>query len=175
MRTPRFHGPGVASVDRVPSNTLAGESPHRSARLSTEVRAQANQQFAKVMRLLGRYTGVSGPVRAMGGSRRFGSKSLRFRGRVFALLYYRGTLVVKLPSSRVDELVASGEGARWDPSRRGPFREWLELDPVSAHDWTTLAKEGLEYARSLPSTDGMGHASTNTENARPASFSKDLY
>ena len=114
---------------------------------------RAVRRFARVVRELASDRDVRGVLWPSAGPRRFGSESLRFRGKVFALLYYRRTLVVKLPRSRVEELEAAGVGARWNPARRGPFREWLELDPASTHDWTDLAREALDFAQSLHATN----------------------
>jgi hypothetical protein len=48
----------------------------------------------------------------------FGSDSLKERGKIFAMLS-QGRLVVKLPRQRVDALVATGDGERFDPRRDG--------------------------------------------------------
>src|SRR5215470_8676188 len=56
----------------------------------------------------------------------FGSGSLRIDGKIFAM-FVRGHLVVKLPRVRVDELVAAGEGERFDANKGTPMKEWLML------------------------------------------------
>ena len=77
----------------------------------------------------------------------FGSGTFRHRGKIFAMLR-RGHLVVKLPSTRVDSLVASGDGARFDRNQGRPMREWLVLDPDSALDWAAIAREALTFVSS---------------------------
>ena len=57
----------------------------------------------------------------------------------------RGRLVVKLPQPRVDALVASGQGVRFDANKGTPMKEWLSLDPTSPMDWEELAREALHF------------------------------
>jgi hypothetical protein len=78
------------------------------------------------------------------GSRGFGSHALRVRGKIFAMVV-RGHLVVKLPKVRVDELVESGDGVRFDANKGTPMKEWLSLDVESALDWEPLAREALSF------------------------------
>jgi hypothetical protein len=78
------------------------------------------------------------------GSRGFGSHALRVRGKIFAMVV-RGHLVVKLPKARVDELVDTGDGIRFDANKGKPMKEWLSLDAHSAVDWEPLAREALAF------------------------------
>jgi len=78
---------------------------------------------------------------------RFGSNALKIGGKIFAMLV-RGALVVKLPRKRVDELVASGDGTRFDPRGGRPMTEWLVLDPASRQGWLPLAAEAMQYVGS---------------------------
>jgi TfoX/Sxy family transcriptional regulator of competence genes len=77
----------------------------------------------------------------------FGSGGLRHRGKIFAMLT-RGHLVVKLPSTRVDLLGGSGDGARFDGNKGRPMREWFTLDPDSTLDWESLAREAMAFVSS---------------------------
>jgi hypothetical protein len=64
----------------------------------------------------------------------FGSSpGLRVGGRIFAMLA-GGALVVKLPKDRVDQLVASGVGARFDPGHGRVMREWVTVPMGHATD-----------------------------------------
>ena len=82
------------------------------------------------------------------GKNGFGTGALQLRGRVFAMLT-AGTLVVKLPRQRVDALVASGDGNRFDPRRDGRLmKEWLVVAPTSEQDWLSLARDALEFVGS---------------------------
>lgn len=76
--------------------------------------------------------------------RGFGSDALKVSGRIFAMLV-RDRLVVKLPRGRVDALVASGEGQRFDPGHGRLMKEWLSLDPTSDQGWEPLAREALAF------------------------------
>lgn len=66
--------------------------------------------------------------------------ALKLDGKIFAM-FVRGDLVAKLPKSRVDELVAAGQGVRFDPRRDGRLmKEWLVVGS-SAPNWIELARE----------------------------------
>ncbi|HLJ81429.1 MAG TPA: hypothetical protein VKT52_08090, partial [Ktedonobacterales bacterium] len=56
---------------------------------------------------------------------------------------------VKLPRQRVDALIASGDGERFDPRRDGRMmKEWLALSPTSEQEWLPLAREALAFVAS---------------------------
>lgn len=84
------------------------------------------------------------PPEGPAAQQRFGSSGLRIHGRIFAMLA-RGKLVVKLPKPRVDALVASGDGERFDAGKGRPMKEWLSLDPSSEQEWLALAREALAF------------------------------
>ena len=95
--------------------------------------------------LVGELIGTAGVSPPQGGSG-FGRTALRFQDRIFAMLV-RGRLVVKLPAERVDALVASGDGVRFDANKGRPMQEWVSLDPGSRRGWLSLAREALDFAR----------------------------
>jgi hypothetical protein len=78
----------------------------------------------------------------------FGSSGLRIGGRIFALLSSRDAFVVKLPRRRVDELVASGDGDRFDPGHGRIMKEWLAVRPSSSLEWPALAEEAMAFVGS---------------------------
>jgi len=88
--------------------------------------------------------GEAGVTVPQGGSG-FGRSALRFDGKIFAMLV-RGRLVLKLPASRVSEMVAAGAGDHFDANKGTPMKEWLSLDPQSAEPWLPLAHEALAFA-----------------------------
>jgi len=101
---------------------------------------------------LGRYLdlvddlmGIDGVTPPAGGSG-FGRGSLKYRGKIFAMLV-RGRLVVKLPADRVTALIKGGEGVAFDANKGTAMREWFSLAPDSGLDWLSLATEALEFAR----------------------------
>jgi hypothetical protein len=78
----------------------------------------------------------------------FGSApGLRVKGKIFAMLV-KGELVVKLPKGRVDELVASGAAAQFDPGHGRLMKEWASVAPESSEDWERLAGEALQFVGS---------------------------
>jgi hypothetical protein len=80
--------------------------------------------------------------------RTFGSSALKVRQKIFAMLV-RGKLVVKLPKTRVDALVESRDGERYDPRHDGRLMsEWVTIEPTSKTEWIALAREALEFVSS---------------------------
>jgi TfoX/Sxy family transcriptional regulator of competence genes len=82
--------------------------------------------------------GSDGPQRA------FGSTSLKTSGKIFAMLV-NGRLVVKLDRKRVDALVKSGAGERFDPGHGRLMKEWLAIDSDSDDLWRSLATEAEAF------------------------------
>jgi hypothetical protein len=100
-------------------------------------------RFDEVVAALANTEGVAAPQ--PGQSNKFGSSGLKVHGKIFAMLV-RDRLVVKLPRRRVDALVGSEEGERFDPRHDGRLmQEWLVLSPTSALDWLTLAREAMAF------------------------------
>lgn len=80
--------------------------------------------------------------------KKFGkSDELRVNDKIFAMLV-RGNLVVKIPRDRVDALVTSGDGERFDSGGGRVMKEWLTLKPDSRQDWLALAKEAIAFVAS---------------------------
>jgi hypothetical protein len=102
----------------------------------------ADERFADLVDELVGLPGVT-PPRGGGG---FGRNALRWDKKIFAMLV-RGSLVVKLPAKRVDELVEAGEGVRFDANKGTPMKEWFTLDPESSLPWGRLAREALDHAQ----------------------------
>ena len=99
-------------------------------------------RFAAVVEALGRKPGVT---HSSAKSRLFGSKALKVHDKIFAMVSSSGHFVVKLPKARVDALVNSGDGGRFEASQGRPAKEWLQVDPESGQDWLELAREALEF------------------------------
>jgi hypothetical protein len=87
-----------------------------------------------------------------GPTNQFGSSALKIDGRIFAMVSAKRLLVVKLPSERVDALVAIGIGIRSAGSRGRPLREWLALEPGSAEHWLEMAGEAMEFVVRKPNS-----------------------
>ena len=85
------------------------------------------------------YGSDGGPQRA------FGSTSLKTDGKIFAMLV-KDRLVVKLDRRRVDALVASGDGERFDPGHGRLMKEWLSVaEPASDEAWLEFATEAEAF------------------------------
>jgi hypothetical protein len=78
----------------------------------------ANERYATIVEALLGQPGVTHSSDGSQPMKGFGSSALKVQGKIFAMLV-RGRLVVKLPRQRVDALVASGGGERYDPRRDG--------------------------------------------------------
>jgi len=76
------------------------------------------------------------------------SRGLRVRGRIFAI-FGDEALTVKLPRTRVDELVADGIGARFDPGHGRIMREWITVPAANEDSWDALADEAMNFVSSL--------------------------
>jgi len=94
--------------------------------------------------LIDELVGLPGVTPPAGGTG-FGRSAIRFNGKIFAM-FVRGHLVLKLPEERVDDLVASGHGSRFDANKGKPMREWLNLNAGSDLSWLPLAREALSFA-----------------------------
>lgn len=100
-------------------------------------------RYAQLVRAFASERGVTSISEGKG----FGSSGqLKVEGRIFAMLV-RDELVVKLPRARVDELVAEGEGVRFDAGKGTPMREWFVLSATSKKAWATLAREAHDFVR----------------------------
>ena len=103
---------------------------------------ETKERFASVVEALANAPGVT---YSKSGSRLFGAAALKVHDKIFAMVSSGGQFVVKLPKARVEELVASGAGARFDANRGRPMKEWLEVQSESAEQWLQLAQEALRF------------------------------
>ena len=78
--------------------------------------------------------------------RGFGSGALKVNGKIFAMLSSRDDFVVKLPKSRVDELVQAGVGTQFEPGPGRVMKEWLAMarEPKTP-SWLDLAREARRF------------------------------
>jgi hypothetical protein len=101
----------------------------------------SEELYAKIVETMLLVTGVT----LGSGKRGFGSSALRINNKIFAMLSSKGEFVVKLPKQRVDALVTSGAGVRFDPGHGRIMKEWLAANRTSREGWQALAKEAMEY------------------------------
>lgn len=104
-----------------------------------------NQRFAIVAKAL-----LKNPAVTLGskGEKGFGSSALQLNDKIFAMLSSNGQFVVKLPKERVDSLIASGNGERFDPGHGRLMKQWLAIEPTSDANWLALAREAMEFVGS---------------------------
>jgi hypothetical protein len=76
--------------------------------------------------------------------RGFGSGALKVNGKIFAMITSKGQFVVKLPSSRVDELIRSGRGERFEPRPERAMKEWVS---ATGTRWVALAREAYAFVK----------------------------
>ena len=116
--------------------------------MSHSLSAPEARYTALVEALLGN-EGVTQSADGPNAKKGFGaSGQLKINGKIFAMLV-RGKLVVKLPKRRVDALVGTGAGERFDPRHDGRLmKEWVTIEPTSTADWLPLAREAMEYVAS---------------------------
>ena len=89
-------------------------------------------------------------------TRMVGSAGLNTHAKTFAMLVRR-RLVVKLPSERVQELLAAGTGGRFDPGHGRLMREWISR--AASTDPTTcrmLMAETLRFVGAALASGGGG-------------------
>jgi len=61
------------------------------------------------------------------------------------MLSSNDAFVVKLPQQRVNALIASGDGERFDPGHGRLMKEWVAVEPTSEEEWLSLAQEALVF------------------------------
>ena len=69
---------------------------------------------------------------------------LRVDNKIFSMLVNEN-LVVRLPKSRAEALIASGAGSEFDPGHGRPMTGWVSVSPASQEDWMTLSREALDF------------------------------
>ncbi|MDB6064783.1 MAG: TfoX/Sxy family protein [Pedosphaera sp.] len=108
----------------------------------TKANAPVEEVYAKIVRAFSANAGVTMGTK---GKKGFGSSALRTKNKIFAMVSSKGAFVVKLPKERVDELVASGAGKRFDPGHGRIMKEWIELDSTVQKSWLKLAREAESF------------------------------
>jgi hypothetical protein len=104
---------------------------------STAPKIALDPRFAPVARAFARHRDVTQ-------GKLFTATALKVNGKIFAM-FPRGRFVVKLPKSRVDELVESGNGQRFGPGKR-VMKEWVAVDAEC--DWIAFAREAYAFVKS---------------------------
>jgi hypothetical protein len=74
----------------------------------------------------------------------FGARALKIQDKVFAMLV-KGDLVVKLPRERVEQMVSSSSGRRFDPGHGRLMREWVAIPLGLKASWPRLVREAKDF------------------------------
>jgi hypothetical protein len=80
------------------------------------------------------------------------SSGLRVSAKIYAI-HNDGGLVLKLPSARVQELIATGDAAAWGPGTGKTMKEWVAISPAVIEDWPTLVAEARTFVGDLARRD----------------------
>lgn len=76
-----------------------------------------------------------------------GLACLRVGGQFVAMPHHKVEgLVVKLPASRVADLIEDGTGEKFAPAGK-VFKEWLAVTSLDESIWRNLLAEGVQFAR----------------------------
>ena len=110
----------------------------------------SEERFTKIVKALSGHPGVTPPPDTTQSRKKFGSSGLKINDKIFAMISSKGEFVVKLPQQRVDVLITSGKGKRFDPGHGRLMKEWLTLETTSGEVWLRLAKEAMEFVASRP-------------------------
>jgi hypothetical protein len=106
------------------------------------------ERFKTIVEVLLNNPDVTPPSDGAQSKKGFGSSALKIQNKIFAMLV-RDKLVVKLPKPRVDALVASGKGDRFDPRQDGRLmKEWVTVESTYEEEWLALATEAMEFVAS---------------------------
>jgi hypothetical protein len=97
------------------------------------------ERFAEIAEVLLESPGVSQSVK-----KGFGSFGLMIGGKLFAM-HRNGELLLKLPKTRVNALVARGVGERFDWGQGRPMNEWVAVKSTGAADWLALASDAMNF------------------------------
>lgn len=73
------------------------------------------------------------------------SPGLKVGGKIFAM-FTRDRFVVKLPRTRVDELIAQSAGTRFDPGHGRLMKEWVVVN-LPTRSWLALAEEAYTFVK----------------------------
>ena len=104
---------------------------------------EIDPRFAPVVKAFAKHRDVSA-------GKLMASYGLKVHGKIFAM-FGRGKFVAKLPMGRVDELVNSGKGERFDPGHGRLMKEWIAMAGERA-SWVELAMEAYGFVKQDKST-----------------------
>jgi TfoX/Sxy family transcriptional regulator of competence genes len=110
----------------------------------TQAQLTPRERYAQLVETFLGNPDVIPPAESHSSKKTFGSSTLRFKGKIFAMLVDEA-LVVKLPRKRVDALIELGAGQRFDGGKGQLLKEWLRVEPSAEERWLPLTQEALEF------------------------------
>jgi hypothetical protein len=110
----------------------------------TDSEDQCERRYAAIAAQLTMLPGVTQSMK-----RGFAQYGLKVEDKLFACLWRRDSLILKLPRNRVDWLADSGDGRRFDPGHGRPMKEWIVVNADAAVDWLDLAREAMDFVRKV--------------------------
>jgi hypothetical protein len=129
------------AVPDIPRRARQG-APYSTAPTSPPGPGSAAERFAELVEHFAHQPGVAVP--GHGRRRGFGSQALKVDGSIFAMLT-REQLVVKMPDTRVAELIDAGTGTPFTAGKAAPMKEWLTVTTDEPSTWLALAREALAF------------------------------
>lgn len=105
-------------------------------------RTRTAHKFAKVIEVLSKDRGIT-----IGGGKGFGRGALKAKGRIFAMISSEDQFVVKLSKDRVDALVASAAGKRFEPRPGKLMKEWLVMTGLRLG---RAGERGSRFRKTIP-------------------------
>ena len=76
-----------------------------------------------------------------------GSPCLRYKGEFIAMMFAREeSLIVKLASERVNEIIASGDGNAFTFTKKR-FNKWVLIPIEFEHKYADYLEQALQYAK----------------------------
>jgi len=106
-------------------------------------RASSESSFNALVKSFAKDPDVTPP----GAGKGFGSRALKVKGKIFAMISSKAEFVVKLPDTRAAELVAAGRAKYFDAGRGKAMKQWAVITG-GERQWLPLAKEALEFVAS---------------------------
>ena len=75
-------------------------------------------------------------------------EAIKIKKKMFAM-FSKGNYVLKLPKSRVEELISSGNGLPYDPGNGKIMKKWVIIPEKYSSKWIEYASEAKKFAKIL--------------------------
>lgn len=118
------------------------KAPSRPAKTNARLKSQppGPNAFMAVVKAFANDPEVTPP----GAGKGFGSRALKVKGKIFAMISSKSEFVVKLPTARAAELVTAGQAKYFDAGRGKAMKEWAAITG-GERLWLPLAKQSRAF------------------------------